>query len=70
MTGYDTISARGLYSSTIQFTPICKPIMMTNHKPIFNVDDQAMLDRLKYIPFTARFTDNPQKENLRKTLNL
>ena len=66
LTGYDIISARPLYGSTIQFKPICKPIMMTNHKPIFNVDDQAILDRLKYIPFNARFVDNPKKGQYKK----
>ena len=66
LTGYDIMSARPLYGSIVQFTPICKPILLTNHKPIFDVDDKAMLDRLRYVPFNARFVDDPKKGEFKK----
>jgi putative DNA primase/helicase len=34
--------------------------MQTNFKPVFDVEDQAAVDRVKMIPFTARFTRRPQ----------
>lgn len=69
MTGKDTMTARGLYKDPINFKPVAKPIMMTNHKPIFNVDDTAILDRIKYIPFNARFVDDPKKGQFKKDVD-
>ncbi len=51
ITGNDTMRCRPLYGNTIEFTPICKMIMMTNFKPEIDTDDQAILDRLKYVPY-------------------
>ena len=55
ITGDDLITARHLFGHAISFKTQCKPIWATNHKPKINVDDQAILDRLKLIPFLARF---------------
>jgi putative DNA primase/helicase len=55
LTGNDDISARALYGNQMTFRPSCKILMLTNHKPEFDISDQAMLDRLKLIPFAARF---------------
>jgi len=67
LTGNDKISARFLYQrKESDFTPIIKPVMLTNHRPEFNTDDQAMIDRVKYIPFLARFVLNPKEGEYKK----
>jgi len=55
ITGADIIKGRALYSDEISFRTQTKPIMPTNHKPLFNIDDQAMIDRIKLLSFNARF---------------
>ena len=65
LTGGDPISARPLYKDVITFQPIAKIYICTNNKPNFNGDDQACIDRVKLIPFNARFVENPIKSNER-----
>jgi putative DNA primase/helicase len=55
ITGDDEISARHLYGHQIKFRTQCKPIFPTNFKPEIDIDDKAILDRLKLIPFLGRF---------------
>jgi P4 family phage/plasmid primase-like protien len=62
ISGTDAITVRALYGAQFEFNPIVVMFLQTNYKPSFNVDDQAMVDRLKLIPFLARFVRNPQKE--------
>lgn len=63
LTGGDIIYARDLYQKTgINFKPKAKYVMMTNHRPSFDISDQAMIDRVKQIPFLARFDRNPDYE--------
>jgi len=68
ITGDDVITARHLFGHAISFKTQCKPIWATNHKPKINVDDQAILDRLKLIPFLARFEKNQENTNYIKNL--
>jgi len=63
VTGNDSITARGLYKDPVTFTPICKLVLCTNHKPDFNGNDKANIDRVRFMPFSARFVDNPTKKN-------
>jgi putative DNA primase/helicase len=63
LTGSDDISARALYGHQLTFRPNCKIIMLTNHKPQFDISDQAMLDRLKLIPFVARFEQSKKNKD-------
>jgi P4 family phage/plasmid primase-like protien len=58
ITGDDEINARSLFGHPIKFYTQCKPIWATNFKPKINIDDQAILDRLKLIPFLGRFEKN------------
>lgn len=60
VSGNDSISFRRLYGEQDEFVPVCKLVMMTNFKPEFDVDDQAMKDRLHFIPHCARFRDHPK----------
>ena len=61
----DSISARGAYEKKqISFKPVAKVILCSNELPKFDTSDQAMLDRIVYIPFNARFVDTvPKCEN-------
>ena len=42
----------------------------TNHQPKFNVEDQAVIDRLVYIPFTSRFVTDSKLVNHKKRVFL
>jgi len=70
LTGSDDISARELYGKQITFRPKAKMIMLTNNKPTFDITDQAMTDRIKLLPFLARFEETNENktyvENLSK----
>jgi putative DNA primase/helicase len=66
LTGDDPISCRPLYGKQMEFQPVCKLIIQTNHKSSIDIDSQAMLDRLKLIPFLCRFVDNPLENNEKK----
>ncbi len=68
ITGDDLITARHLFGHAISFKTQCKPIWATNHKPKINVDDQAILDRLKLIPFLARFEKKQENTDYIKDL--
>lgn len=55
ITGDDEINARHLFGHSVKFKTQCKLIWSTNHKPKIDVEDQAIIDRIKLIPFNARF---------------
>ena len=40
-------------------------MLCVNPKPKFDADDQAIVDRARYIPFNARFVDEPKEINER-----
>jgi putative DNA primase/helicase len=63
ISGGDMITARGLYKSCISFKLICKLLLITNNKPKFNGNDFAMVRRIKFLPFQAKFVDVPIKKN-------
>ena len=55
LTGNDDIPERQLYGKQITFRPQAKYVLLTNHLPEFNVDDEAMIDRISLIPFQNKF---------------
>ena len=57
--GGEKITYRKLYCESSEFKPICKLILQTNHKPKINSNDDAIKDRIRFIPFNQRFTNNP-----------
>jgi P4 family phage/plasmid primase-like protien len=63
ISGNDSITARGLYKDPVTFIPQCKLLLCTNFKPDFNANDRANVDRVRLVPFGARFIDNPTKPN-------
>jgi len=71
ITGNDPITARALYKEPVTFNPTCKIIICTNNKPDFNANDKANVDRVRLVPFNARFVENPTKPNeFKKVLGL
>lgn len=65
LTGNDVIYHRDAYQRGAgePFQSQSKIFLQTNHKPHFECGDNAMKDRLKYIPFNARFVWNPTAPN-------
>lgn len=51
MTGGALLTCRLLYKNPISFFPTHLPILLTNHRPKLNVDDDAMKRRLIMVPF-------------------
>jgi putative DNA primase/helicase len=60
LTGLEPINSRPLYKDTLEWTPQFTPIMLCNEKPDFNKFDNAIAQRVKLIPFTSKFVDNPK----------
>lgn len=60
ITGGDGISVRGLNKDQEEFSCSAKLILPTNHKPTLDASQKALVDRMVYIPFKARFV-NPDK---------
>lgn len=63
MTGGDKITSRPLYGSPVTMKPHFKPFLLANALSEFNDSSDGMLRRLKNIPFTSRFVDDPKKPN-------
>lgn len=59
LTGNDVLSMREVHGKQFSFKPFAKFIMLTNNKPIFDVNSIAMIKRIRYIPFRAVFEYNP-----------
>jgi len=57
--GPGTAPVRALFGAQFELVPSCKQILATNGRPDFDVSDKAIIDRLCYIPFLARFVDEP-----------
>jgi P4 family phage/plasmid primase-like protien len=53
----DSMTARKLYSSPVQYVPQFKLMMLGNHKPIIRGNDHGIWRRVRLIPFTRTFKD-------------
>ena len=63
LTGNDSIKARNLYSNLVDFRPSHQLFLLTNSKPIIEVEDFALLNRIQILEFPISFVDNPTKPN-------
>lgn len=63
ITGGDALPARQLFCEQITIKPCCKLVLLTNEKPEFNFEDNALKDRLKFLPFLATFEKNKKYED-------
>lgn len=59
LTGRDKITSRGLYEKNKTFENTFSVFLQCNNKPTLNKLDKAIVERLKCIPFTERFLQNP-----------
>jgi putative DNA primase/helicase len=54
ITGGDTVTARKLYHESFEFKPAFTLVLVTNHAPKVNADDDAMWRRIHVIPMVCQ----------------
>ena len=64
ITGGNEITARFLYGNEFTYKPKFTPILVTNHLPIINAMDSAILRRLYPVDFSRIFKEHEQNINL------
>jgi putative DNA primase/helicase len=57
--GDDPIRVNPKYQAEYEFRSYAKLLIASNHKPKINVSDSAMVRRVKFIPFLAKFVPVP-----------
>ncbi|MHB1539277.1 MAG: DNA primase family protein [Solirubrobacteraceae bacterium] len=62
LTGGDRIAARFLYAEEFEFVPRFKLVIVTNHKPAVDGDDDAIWARLRLIPFEQCFEGREDRD--------
>lgn len=62
-TGGEVIQARALYKDAIEFTPQFSIHLQMNQVPQLSNHDGGIARRLKFIPYTFQFVDNPVLSN-------
>jgi P4 family phage/plasmid primase-like protien len=63
LSGGDEISYRGAYAREEKtFVSEATCILAVNDKPRFDAEDQAIIDRMRYIPFNSRFVEENPKD--------
>jgi putative DNA primase/helicase len=66
LTGGERIRARRMREDFWEFDPTHKLWLAANHKPVIKGTDYAIWRRIKLIPFTVTFVDQPQDESQRQ----
>jgi P4 family phage/plasmid primase-like protien len=66
LTGGEKIRARRMREDFWEFEPTHKLWLAANHKPVIKGTDHAIWRRIKLIPFTMTFVDEPKDEHERK----
>ena len=57
ITGESRVTARGVHEKKYEnFMPTMLPILLCNHKPPVDIEDSAMMERIKVVPFNMVFT--------------
>jgi putative DNA primase/helicase len=69
ITGGDRISVRFLYAEFFQLVPEFKLMLVTNHRPRVDADDDAIWRRLRLVPFEQSF-EGREDRGLKDTLRL
>jgi phage/plasmid-associated DNA primase len=65
----DPFKCRGAFEKLeTENVPFCKLVLCVNPLPKFDADDQAIVDRARYVPFEARFVDDPDPSNPKEYL--
>lgn len=68
LSGGDTVTARALYESEIEFKPQFKLFIATNHLPYVSDSTLFTSDRLKVIPFNRHFSERERDPELKRKL--
>ena len=69
ISGDDEITTRGLFKDPVTFKPKLSPVILTNNKPLFDTKSDAMIRRVKLIPFKAKFKENPNEAKGEQKIN-
>ena len=65
----DPFKCRGAFEKLeTEHVPFCKLVLCVNPKPKFDADEQAIVDRARYVSFNARFVDEPDAEKTNEKL--
>ena len=70
LTGGDAITARNLRAAPVTFTPTWTTLMVTNHLPKVQADDDALWRRLRIIPFDVVIPEEDRDPTLPDRLKL
>jgi len=62
ITGGDVIAARFLYGEFFEFQPQFKLVLVTNHRPKVDGDDDAIWRRIRLVPFEQSFEGREDRE--------
>lgn len=62
ITGGDVIAARFLYGEHFEFKPQFKLVLVTNHRPAVDGNDDAIWRRLRLVPFEQSFEGREDRE--------
>jgi len=68
LTSGDTITARQLYATPVQFQPAFKLLMLGNHRPVIRGSDYGIWRRVRLVPFNKTFTEQERDPHLLDTL--
>ena len=68
ITGKEKIAARFLHREWFEFLPEFKVWFTTNHLPVIRGSDPAIWDRVRVVPFNARFDGENEDKTLEVTL--
>lgn len=63
ITGCDKLTCRGLYKGQIEFNPMFRLFLACNDLPDIPANDDGTWRRVKVIPFSSKFVENPTKTN-------
>src|SRR5215475_2904260 len=68
LTGNDTVNARYLFKEYFEYKPQYKIFLATNHNPMVVGVDNALMERLRIIPFNVRFEPSQRDKQLDRKL--
>ena len=68
MTGGDTLTGRGMGKDFVEFKPTFKPILIANHKPPMQEQDEGIRRRLVLVPFNVTIPNHERNPDLKQQL--